>query len=165
MANIQAQNTISTHRAVHTDVPLMGLRSEYVNISMLSARTAAALRRIQDGKQLDDCDKRAISSSSTLLRSTASDIQNAGESLSSTAPSYSYRFNSVAVTLEATGVRRQTGECVSQLRKLADQLSEALAHEASDEIDTLIGIFSKLSRKTAGYGGSAGDSLLQFRSE
>lgn len=141
------------------DEPLMGVRSQYIDVGLLGARTAAVLRRIVASSEFDDYDRAVIESAEKMLRSTADAIEfvSSGGQIGSYPNSYS--FGAVALTLEATSVDEPEEDVIEGLRDLADKLCSIAESVDIKAAESILPVFSVLSNIATRSAGSPGDSV------
>ena len=141
------------------DEPLMGIRSQYVDLGLLGARTAAVLRRIATSSEMDDYDRTVIENAVLMLRNTADAIEfvSSGGRIGSYPNSYS--FGAVALTLEATSVDESDEDVVKGLRDLANKLCSIAESADIKDAKSILPVFSVLSSIATRSAGSPGDSV------
>ena len=145
--------------AVGVDEPLVGARSQQVELGLLAARTAAVLRRIDEGLTMDDYDRAVIGRAEAMLRGAADAIEfvSSGGKLGSHPQSYS--FSAVALTLQATAKDEPDEGDVQSLRTLADMMSSLADPSDSEVVSIIMPVFSALASITTSLAGSSGDSV------
>lgn len=155
---ILAQEADGKSAVMSIDEPLMGVRSQFVELGLLGARTAAVLRRIVASSELDDYDRAVIESAVRMFRSTADAIEfvSSGGQMGSYPNSYS--FGAVALTLEATSVDEPDEDAVMCLRALADKLFSISESANTREAESILPVFSALASIATRSAGAPGDS-------
>ena len=155
---ILAQEAGGKSAVMSIDEPLMGIRSQFVDLGLLGARTAAVLRRISASSELDDYDRAVTDSAVSMLRNAADAIEfvSSGGLMGSYPNSYS--FGAVALTLEATSVDEPDEDAVNYLRSLADKLISIRESADPKEAESILPVFSTLASIATRSAGSPGDS-------
>ena len=141
------------------DEPLIGTRPQQVELGLLGARTAAVLRRIDEGFDLNEYDVSVIRRAASMLRSTADAIDFVSSSGRSGSHPQSYSFGAVALTLRVTATDTPDESVVQSLRALADDISAVAETEDAAKARNIVPLFSALACIATSSAGSPGDSI------
>ena len=143
--------------------PLIGDRSQPVELALLGARTAAVMRRLSDGLTLDDYDHAVLSRAESMLRDAANAIEFVSSRGKLGSHPQSYSFSAVALTLQAATRDAPDDSVVQYLRSVADAVASLVRAPDSDIADSITPMFSALASIATSYAGSHGDSVRFLR--
>lgn len=155
--------TGDANAVVGVDEPLIGTRSQYVEVGLLGARTAAVLQRIIDGVVYDDYDRTVVSRAASMLRDTANAVEFVSSHGEHGSQPQSYSFSAVSLTLQATTTDQPDEGVVQSLRSLADALSSVAESHDLEVAASIMPFFSTLANIARTSAGSPGDSILFSR--
>lgn len=149
----------SDNAVLGVDEPLIGLRSQQVDLGLLGARTAAVLRRIAAGNPLDEYDHQILGHAEAMLRDTADAIEFVSSSGLHGSHPKTYSFGAVAITLEAAARDEPDESVVHILRSLADTIRASVDSSDVTKAESIIPVFSSLTSIAISSAGSPGDSV------
>ena len=142
--------------------PLLGLPGQRLNIGLLGARTAAALRRNGRREVVDDTDREVLGSAVGLLRAAveAAEFISSGGTIGS-APSVT-GFGSVTFAVTMAAAVDDAHEATAKLRRLLDGLEKEQNGNLSSIHDDLVTFFSLLAEIATRDAGSSGETNLSL---
>ena len=143
--------------------PLLGLAAQNLELGLMSARTAAVLRRIISGVVPDDIDRAVLQRAEEVMAASAdtADVVSAGGPLSH--PRGSLGFSAVALAVESAAPSLPPADVSKHLRALAETLAGLRRNAQVSDAKNVLPAFSALAdiaTRHAGSVGEGGSSLL-----
>jgi hypothetical protein len=142
---------------------LLGPAAQRLEIGLLGARTAAVLRRVSEGSEIDDLDRAVLHSAMEMLETAADavDFVAAGGALKRDRRSFGFSAMAFTVELAAPAVSAADlplflRSMVSDLRQLQNQNNVEVAGRLLPAFSTL----ADVATRQAGNVGEGGGSLL-----
>jgi hypothetical protein len=142
---------------------LLGPNSQRLEVGLLGARTAAALRRIIEGLGIDEVDRAVLQAATTTMEAAAEAIAVIGTGGQLKRDRRSLGFGAMAFTVELAAPSVAPSELPDFLRSIAARLSELQSTPDTDLAQQLLPAFSTLAdlaTRQAGTVGEGGGTLI-----
>lgn len=143
--------------------PLLGPASQRLEIGLLGARTAAVLRRIVEGSQVDESDRLVLGTATDMLESTADAVEFIAGGGQLKRDRGVFGFGAMALTVELTAHELPPDDLPAFLRDMASALSQLQTGADAEAAARLLPTFSALAdvaTREAGTVGEGGGSLI-----
>jgi hypothetical protein len=136
---------------------LFGPNAQRLEVSLLGARTAAVLRRIVAGNELDEYDEASLNSAIDAMSSTADAIDVVAGGGQLRRDTRTFGFGAMAFAVESAAVSLPPAEVPQFLRRLADDLRRLLNDPSPAGAALLVSTFSMLADVAMRQAGSVGE--------
>lgn len=149
---------MATVSALPTDrEALLGPASRKLEIGLIGARTATALRRVLSGAETDDADRSVLSEAEAMLRSVANAIDFVESGGSTRQQPASFGFGAMAFAMETTAANFPSKDLTAHLRQAADELASLQVAPNKAVAATLVNLFSGLADVATRHAGTVGE--------
>ena len=142
---------------------LLGPNSQRLEVGLLGARTAAVLRRIVDGLDMDDVDRAILRSAAEMMETAAEAVEVVAAGGQLRRDRQTFGFGAMAFTLELAAPAVAPSDLPDFLTKIANTLRDLrttpdpnLANQVLPAFSTLADVATRL----AGTVGEGGGSLI-----
>lgn len=136
---------------------LFGSNAQRLEVSLLGARTAAVLRRVSAGSQLDRYDEISLNAAIGAMAATAAAIDVVAGGGQLRRDNQTLGFGAMAFTVESATASIPPAEVPQFLRRLAEELTALRDHPDRATADDLLPTFSVLADVAMQQAGSVGE--------
>lgn len=143
--------------------PLLGPTAQSLEFGLLSARTAAVLRRILAGAMVDEIDQSILATAAHVMATSADAVEVVNEGGRLTRDRRSLSFGAVAFAVQSAVPSESSADLPIFLRSLAENLTVLSEMPSTDIAEAALPLFSMLAdlaMRRAGTVGEGAGSLV-----